>query len=82
MFNFTLRCEDTPGCRYFYWYPIDYSPAPNYCYLFRSCEGGAAEPHIAMVAAGRHPGHYFVGSAEKESLDIVRFAINSRTTRG
>eukprot|EP00095_Tigriopus_kingsejongensis_P005001 snap_masked-scaffold139_size317827-processed-gene-0.5 protein:Tk05001 transcript:snap_masked-scaffold139_size317827-processed-gene-0.5-mRNA-1 annotation:"kelch domain-containing protein" len=66
------RCEDTPGCRFYYWYPIDYSPAPLYCYLFRSCEGGAAEPHVAIVAAGRHPGHYFLGSQEGESLDVVR----------
>lgn len=67
-----IKCEDTPGCRFYYWYPIDYSPAPKYCYLFRSCEGGAAEPHVAMVAAGRHPGHYFLGSKEAESIDIVR----------
>ncbi len=26
----------------------------------RSCEGGADEPHVALVASGRHPGHYFL----------------------
>ena len=64
------RCEDTAGCRYYFWYPIDYSPAPLYCYLFRSCEGGADEPTFAMIAAGRHPGHYFLD--QEESLDMVR----------
>ncbi len=29
------KCEDMGGCRFYYWYPIDYSPAPLYCYLFR-----------------------------------------------
>ena len=29
------QCEDMGGCRFYYWYPIHYSPAPNYCYLFR-----------------------------------------------
>ena len=28
-------CEDTPDCRFYFWYPIDYSPSPLYCYLFR-----------------------------------------------
>jgi N-acetylneuraminic acid mutarotase len=64
------QCEDMGGCRFYYWYPIDYSPAPLYCYLFRSCEGGAAEPQVAMIAAGRHPGHYFLG--QHESIEIVR----------
>ena len=73
------------GCRFYHWYPIHYSPAPNYCYLFRystssltdnigyklvtlfrSCEGGADEPQVAMVASGRHPGHYFLGRKSGE----------------
>ena len=29
------QCEDMGGCRFYHWYPIHYSPAPNYCYLFR-----------------------------------------------
>ena len=28
-------CQETPDCRFYYWYPIDYSPKPLYCYLFR-----------------------------------------------
>ena len=28
-------CENTPDCRFYFWYPIDYSPSPLYCYLFR-----------------------------------------------
>ena len=66
----THRCEDTDHCRFYYWHPIDYSPAPNYCYLFRSCEGAANEPHVAMIAAGRHPGYYFM--KQTETLDIIR----------
>jgi hypothetical protein len=37
------KCQDQTECRFWYWYPIDYSPAPLYCYLYRSCEGGADE---------------------------------------
>ena len=37
------KCQDHTECRFWYWYPIDYSPAPLYCYLYRSCEGGAEE---------------------------------------
>ena len=37
------KCQDHTECRFWYWYPIDYSPAPLYCYLYRSCEGGADE---------------------------------------
>ena len=55
------RCEDHGECRYYYWYPIDYSPAPLYCYLFRSCLGGAEEEKVGIVVGGRHPGHYFLG---------------------
>ena len=31
------HCERTTECRYYYWYPISYSSAPLYCYLFRQC---------------------------------------------
>ena len=31
-------CEKTPDCRFYFWYPIDYSPSPLYCYLFRRLE--------------------------------------------
>ena len=37
------KCQDHTECRFWYWYPIDYSPAPLYCFLYRSCEGGADE---------------------------------------
>jgi len=66
------QCEDMGGCRFYYWYPIHYSPAPNYCYLFRSCEGGADEPQVAMVASGRHPGHYFLGKESGEVGELVK----------
>ena len=78
------KCEDTADCRFYYWYPIDYSPAPLYCYLFRSCEGGADEPHVAIVAGGRHPGYYFLD--HEESMDLIRSGavceheIDSNTT--
>ena len=28
----TVNCS-----RYYYWYPISYSSAPLYCYMFRQC---------------------------------------------
>ena len=31
-------CQESVECRFYYWYPIDYSPKPMYCYLFRRCE--------------------------------------------
>ncbi len=33
--NLFFRCEDNAECRFYHWYPIDYSPAPLYCYIFR-----------------------------------------------
>jgi len=30
-------CRGRRGCRYYYWYPISYSPAPLYCYLYSHC---------------------------------------------
>ena len=46
--------------RYYYWYPISYSAAPLYCYLFRQCAPQDDEPTVALVMGGRHPGHYFM----------------------
>ena len=46
--------------RYYYWYPIDYSPAPLYCYLFQQCAARDDEPEVSLVVGGRHPGHYFI----------------------
>jgi len=62
------KCQDHTECRFWYWYPIDYSPAPLYCYLYRSCEGGADEQTIGMVIGGRHPGFYFLDEAETSDL--------------
>ena len=67
---FSNRCRDVGDCRFFYWYPIDYSPAPLYCYLYRSCLGGADEERVGIVVAGRHPGHYFMG-AEAVATDVI-----------
>jgi len=64
------KCQDHTECRFWYWYPIDYSPAPLYCYLYRSCEGGADEQTIGMVIGGRHPGFYFLD--ETETSDLVK----------
>jgi hypothetical protein len=55
------RCQENSECRYYYWYPIDYSPAPLYCYIYRSCTGGSDEMKVGFAIAGRHPGHYFLG---------------------
>jgi len=67
------KCQDHTECRFWYWYPIDYSPAPLYCYLYRSCEGGADEQTVGLVLGGRHPGFYFL--AEDESLDLVKGGV-------
>ena len=56
------HCERTTECRYYYWYPISYSSAPLYCYLFRQCAIKDDEPTVALVMGGRHPGHYFMDS--------------------
>ena len=69
LFSISLRCEDHGECRYYYWYPIDYSPAPLYCYLYRSCLGGADEERVGIVVGGRHPGHYFLGK------NTIRYAF-------
>lgn len=63
-------CQETPDCRFYYWYPIDYSPKPLYCYLFRSCLTGAEEPLSAIIAGGRHPGEYFLTGGE--SIDVLK----------
>jgi len=54
------HCEASDGCRYYYWYPISYSSAPLYCYLFRQCASQDDEPTVALIMGGRHPGHYFM----------------------
>ena len=46
--------------RYYYWYPISYSSAPLYCYLFRQCASLDDEPTVSLIMGGRHPGHYFM----------------------
>lgn len=65
-------CSETPECRFYYWYPIDYSPSPLYCYLFRSCIQGGEEPMTALIAGGRHPGQYFLHGGE-----TVDFLVNN-----
>lgn len=45
------KCQDHTDCRFWYWYPIDYSPAPLYCYLYRSCEGGADEQVLFYISS-------------------------------
>ena len=48
--------------RYYYWYPVDYSPAPLYCYMFTQCAAMDQEPEVALVLGGRHPGQYLIAS--------------------
>ena len=56
--------------------------------LIRSCEGGADEPQVAMVASGRHPGHYFLGresgevSQSFEILDVFETNVSSVAEQG
>jgi len=62
-------CESSKGCRFYFWYAIDYSPAPLYCYLFRSCHKDGEEPMSAMLIGGRHPGFYLLTG--NQTLDIL-----------
>ena len=62
-------CQDTPDCRYYWWYPIERSEYPLYCYLFRQCAAQDEEPQVSLILGGRHPGHYFL--AEEEHNDVV-----------
>ena len=58
-FSFFPRCLDEQECRFYKWHPIDYSPAPLTCYMFRSCVGDKDFPYVAMVIGGNHPGMFF-----------------------
>ena len=64
------RCQENSECRYYYWYPIDYSPAPLYCYIYRSCQGGSDEMKVGFAIAGRHPGHYFLGDQVQKEIKL------------
>jgi len=70
-------CEETPDCRFYYWYPIDYSPSPLYCYLFRSCINGGEEPLSAIMTGGRHPGQYFLTGGESVDFLTVNEVCNT-----
>ena len=48
------KCQDNAECKYWYWYRIDYSPAPLYCYLYRSCEGSTDEQVRQYYQLFRH----------------------------
>ena len=39
-------CQGTYGCRYYYWYPMEHSEAPRFCYLFRQCAAQDREPEV------------------------------------
>ena len=64
------HCKDTEGCRYYWWYPIENSDNPLYCYLFQTCATSDSEPEVALIIGGRHPGHYFM--TEDEHNDLVK----------
>jgi len=74
------HCENTEGCRYYYHYPISYSAAPLYCYLFQQCAAKDDEPEVALVMGGRHPGHYFMDSDDFNDVvtrnDVCPIKIN------
>eukprot|EP00095_Tigriopus_kingsejongensis_P003413 maker-scaffold1126_size61158-snap-gene-0.10 protein:Tk03413 transcript:maker-scaffold1126_size61158-snap-gene-0.10-mRNA-1 annotation:"microneme protein " len=62
------HCQQTDGCRYYWWYPLDYSEAPAYCYLYRQCAPKDEEPKVALIIGGRHPGHYFMTQEQHNDL--------------
>ena len=72
------HCRDTPGCRYYWWYPIENSENPLYCYLFQQCATSDNEPEAALIIGGRHPGHYFMTEAEHNDLVMRYIPLCSR----
>ena len=66
------HCRDTQGCRYYWWYSIENSQSPLYCYLYQQCAASDKEPEAALVIGGRHPGHYFMTENEHNDL-IMRY---------
>ncbi|XP_040571187.1 uncharacterized protein [Lepeophtheirus salmonis] len=63
------HCLETEGCRYYWWYSIEESEHPMYCYLFRQCAASDAEPEVTLILGGRHPGHHFISN--KDENDVV-----------
>lgn len=63
------NCRNTEGCRYYWWYPIENSESPLYCYLYQQCAASDKEPEAALLIGGRHPGHYFL--TEEEHNDVI-----------
>ena len=66
--------------RYYYWYPISYSAAPLYCYLFRQCASKDDEPCVALIMGGRHPGHYFMDKDDFNDI-VTRTEVNCVISR-
>ncbi|TRY74923.1 hypothetical protein TCAL_07513 [Tigriopus californicus] len=64
-----IHCQATNGCRYYWWYPLDYSESPAYCYMFQQCAPKDKEPEVALIIGGRHPGHYFM--TQKQHNDLI-----------
>ena len=46
--------------RYYYWYPIDYSPAPLYCYLFKQVSYLIFMNRLLQVLLLRYLQHYLL----------------------
>eukprot|EP00096_Caligus_rogercresseyi_P005548 TRINITY_DN2131_c0_g1_i2.p1 TRINITY_DN2131_c0_g1~~TRINITY_DN2131_c0_g1_i2.p1 ORF type:complete len:555 (+),score=117.14 TRINITY_DN2131_c0_g1_i2:130-1794(+) len=63
------HCLEVEGCRYYWWYSIQESEYPMYCFLFRQCADSDTEPEVALILGGRHPGHHFISS--KDANDVV-----------
>ncbi len=69
------HCRASEGCRYYWWYPIENSESPLYCYLFQQCAASDQEPEAALVIGGRHPGHYFLTEEEHNDLIMRYYAL-------
>ena len=63
------HCREVEGCRYYWWYPIENSETPLYCFLYQQCAASDKEPEVALVIGGRHPGHHFM--TEDEHNDLI-----------
>ena len=38
--------QETPDCRYYWWYPIKDSEHPQFCYLYQQCAAQDSEPEV------------------------------------
>ena len=46
--------QETPDCRYYWWYPIKDSEHPQFCYLYQQCAAQDSEPEVGWAIAKKN----------------------------